>query len=82
MLATALLRHQLRPSRCLGYTRIGHAISRNYAVDTPAPGKRTAVYHDRIRTGLDEPEDIPPEAVLAETGINRKDAHVRHFTGG
>ncbi|GJJ13128.1 NADH:ubiquinone oxidoreductase 49kD subunit [Clathrus columnatus] len=80
MLATALFRRHLRPQRCLGLSRIIKPTIRNYAVDTPAPGKLTAVYHDRIKTGLDEPEEIPPEAMLAETGINRKDAEVRHFT--
>lgn len=79
MLAVGLLRRQLNTAhRLSGITR---PIFRNYAVSTPAPGKRTAVYHDRLKTGLDEPEEVPPEAMLAETGVNRKDVEVRHFTG-
>lgn len=78
-MATALLRRTLRPR----HTPRILTPFRTYAVSTPAPGKRTAV----VRDGDDSPgilgdlEDVPAQRILAETGVNRKDVQMQHFTG-
>jgi hypothetical protein len=79
-MATALLR---RPLRLRGLPTIPRTFtaSRGYAVDTPAPGKRTAVYYDRPTGFVEDLQDIPADNVLAEAGVNRKDVKMRHFTG-
>lgn len=76
-MATSLLRRPLRLPRLS--PRIIPFATRGYAVETPAPGKRTAVYHEGQT--VEDRQAHSPEALLAETGDMRKDVAMKHFTG-